>query len=60
MSKGPRLSDAKRAEQAARAERLARALRDNLHRRKQQTRERADMDAPLPARRRPSADEPPA
>lgn len=60
MTERPRLSDAKRAEQAARAERLARALRDNLRRRKQQTRERADMGAPLPAQRRPRADEPPA
>jgi len=61
MTKGPGLSDAKRAEQATRAERLARALRDNLQRRKQQARERADTDTPLPAQRQPGGgDEPPA
>ncbi|HEX3863228.1 MAG TPA: hypothetical protein VHY35_16200 [Stellaceae bacterium] len=38
MTDGPHLTPSKRLEQAARAERLARALRDNLHRRKEQTR----------------------
>jgi hypothetical protein len=46
---------AKRAQRAAREARLSQALRDNLRRRKQQTRARAgDCDAPAePSDRRP-------
>jgi hypothetical protein len=42
MVQNPRLTESRRAEQTARAERLARALRDNLRRRKEQARERAE------------------
>ena len=42
MVQKPGLTETKRAEQTARAERLARALRDNLRRRKEQARERAE------------------
>jgi len=46
MPDSPRLTQAKSAERAAREARLAAALRDNLHRRKQQARDRAsDRDA---------------
>ncbi len=58
MTTPPRLTPARRNEQAARDERLARALRDNLRRRKEQSRARA-TDASQPAGK-PAADEPPA
>jgi hypothetical protein len=40
MSEPPRLSPSRRAEHAAREKRLAEALRENLHRRKEQLRAR--------------------
>jgi hypothetical protein len=43
MSENPQLTQAKRIEQAARDERLAQALRDNLRRRKEQTRAREPL-----------------
>jgi hypothetical protein len=61
MARGSRLSDSKRTEQALRTERLARALRDNLHRRKEQARERnagandAPSSSPEPDRRKSPA-----
>ena len=58
MTDSPNLTDAKSAEHAAREERLARALRDNLHRRKQQARAKQARAAAIPAE--PPADEPPA
>jgi hypothetical protein len=48
MADSPRLTRAKREEHAERDKRLARALRDNLHRRKQQA--AARRNAP-PSRR---------
>jgi hypothetical protein len=58
MTDSPNLTRAKRVEHAAREERLARALRDNLHRRKQQARAKEARTAATPAD--PSATEPPA
>ena len=58
MTDSPNLTRAKRVEHAAREERLAQALRDNLHRRKQQARAKEALAAATPAER--SADEPPA
>jgi hypothetical protein len=58
MTDSPNLTHTKRIEHAAREERLARALRDNLHRRKQQTRAKQARTAATPAD--PSAAEPPA
>jgi hypothetical protein len=59
MSDAPRITRAKRIEHAARDERLARALRENLRRRKEQTRARESN-----AGNRPdtavAGDEPPA
>ena len=46
MSEPPRLTPAKQAEHSARAKRLAQALRQNLHRRKRQAREKGE---PQPA-----------
>ena len=57
MVDDPHLTDGKRAEQAARAARLARALRENLHRRKDQSRARS-RETPGQARTR-GAPEPP-
>jgi len=48
MSKMADLSPRKRAERVAREERLAQALRENLHRRKEQARAQAER-APHPA-----------
>jgi hypothetical protein len=53
----PDLNDDKHAEQTARAERLARALRENLHRRKDQARARRGETRSQPT---PDGDEPPA
>lgn len=52
MADSPRLTPAKQAEHAARTERLARALRDNLRRRKEQSRaaERSPASDPLAER----------
>jgi hypothetical protein len=58
MTDSPNLTRAKRLVHAAREERLARALRDNLHRRKQQARAKEARTAATPAD--PSAAEPPA
>ena len=58
MTDSPNLTRAKRIEHAAREERLARALRDNLHRRKQQTRAKQARTTTTPAEQ--PADEPPA
>jgi hypothetical protein len=44
----PDLTPAKRTERAAREERLAKALRDNLHRRKQQQRARDEQKSLQP------------
>jgi len=46
----PDLTPAKRTERAAREERLAKALRDNLHRRKQQQRARDEQKVLQPQR----------
>ncbi|HEX3953772.1 MAG TPA: hypothetical protein VHW90_09390 [Stellaceae bacterium] len=43
MSERPHLTQTKRIAQAAREERLAQALRDNLRRRKEQTRAREPL-----------------
>ena len=53
MIDSPRLTRAKRDEHAERDKRLARALRENLHRRKQQARSKAQRVA------EPAADPPP-
>jgi hypothetical protein len=58
MADSPRLTRAKREEHAERDKRLARALRDNLHRRKQQARGKAQHAAEPGADPRPG--EPPA
>ena len=58
MTDSPNLTRAKRIEHAAREERLARALRDNLHRRKQQTRAKQARTTAAPAKQ--PASEPPA
>ncbi|HXO01036.1 MAG TPA: hypothetical protein VN900_03215 [Stellaceae bacterium] len=47
MSETPRLTPARRAEHAARDKRLAEALRENLHRRKEQARDREGEPAPV-------------
>ena len=44
MADSPRLTRAKRDEQTERDKRLARALRENLHRRKQQARTKAERE----------------
>ena len=49
MTDGPCLTPARQQDQAARAARLGKALRDNLHRRKQQARERAAAECAAPA-----------
>jgi hypothetical protein len=49
MTDIPRLTPAKQQDQAARAVRLGKALRDNLHRRKQQAREREAAEHSAPA-----------
>jgi len=54
MADSPRLTRARRDEHAERDKRLARALRENLHRRKQQARTKAQPAAD------PTPDEPPA
>ena len=54
----PRLTPDRHGEQVARAERLARALRENLHRRKEQARARVTPADLSPAE--PDGDEPPA
>jgi hypothetical protein len=46
MADAPRLTPEKQREHAAREQRLAQALRDNLRRRKEQTRTRAADPAP--------------
>jgi hypothetical protein len=53
MADSPRLTRANREEHAERDKRRARALRDNLHRRKQQARGKAQRAA------EPAADPPP-
>jgi hypothetical protein len=53
MADSPRLTRGKRDEHAERDKRLARALRENLHRRKQQARTKAQREA------RPTTDPPP-
>jgi len=53
MADSPRLTRAKRDEHAERDKRLAHALRENLHRRKQQARSKVQREA------RPAADPPP-
>ena len=58
MADAPRITGAKRVESAAREARLAHALRDNLRRRKEQTRAREKSAADRPADA--AADEPPA
>jgi hypothetical protein len=58
MADSPRLTRAKRDEHAERDKRLARALRENLHRRKQQARSKVQREARPPAD--PPPDEPPA
>jgi hypothetical protein len=58
MADSPRLTRAKRDEHAERDKRLARALRENLHRRKQHARSKAERAAE-PATD-PAPDEPPA
>jgi hypothetical protein len=58
MIDSPNLTRARRSEHAAREERLARALRDNLHRRKQQARVKAARATAPTAR--PPTEEPPA
>lgn len=45
MTKAPDLTPRTRAERAARDERLAQALRENLHRRKEQARAQAEHAA---------------
>lgn len=49
MADAPRITGAKRVEIAAREARLSRALRDNLRRRKEQTRAREKRAADRPA-----------
>jgi hypothetical protein len=58
MTDSPNLTRAKRIERAAREARLARALRDNLHRRKQQARAQEARTATASAKQ--PASEPPA
>ena len=58
MADAPRITGAKRVESAAREARLSHALRDNLRRRKEQTRAREKSAADQPADA--AADEPPA
>jgi hypothetical protein len=58
MTDSPHLTAARQRRHAARDERLARALRDNLHRRKDQARARQPQSAPVPQPQR--RDEPPA
>jgi len=55
MTESPRLTPAKQAEQAARAEKQATALRENLHRRKQQAREKESRTAQIPKGNEPAA-----
>jgi hypothetical protein len=49
MTDRPSLTPAKQQAHAARAERLSKALRDNLHRRKEQARGRREPTDPAPA-----------
>jgi hypothetical protein len=58
MADSPNLTRAKQKEHAQRDERLARALRENLHRRKQQA--RAKQQHAGEATADPDPDEPPA
>ena len=58
MADSPRLTRAKHDKHAERDKRLARALRENLHRRKQQARSKAQPAAEPAAD--PAPDEPPA
>jgi hypothetical protein len=58
MDDSPNLTRAKQKEHAQRNERLARALRENLHRRKQQA--RAKQQHAGEATANPAPDEPPA
>jgi hypothetical protein len=58
MTDSPNLTRAKRIEHVAREERLARALRDNLHRRKQQARAKEAHTTTASAKQ--PASEPPA
>jgi len=58
MDDSPRLTRAKRDEHAERDKRLAHALRENLHRRKQQARSKAQPAAEPAAD--PTPDEPSA
>jgi len=64
MADAPRHTRAKQFEHAAREERLARALRENLHRRKEQARARkpraADLDCAVPGAEKAASDKPPA
>jgi hypothetical protein len=46
MPESPRLTPSRQAEHAARDKRLAEALRENLHRRKEQARARENDPAP--------------
>jgi hypothetical protein len=58
MADSPDLTPAKRQQHAERKKRLARALRENLHRRKQQARAQQEGAAGRTADR--TADDPPA
>jgi hypothetical protein len=58
MNDSPRLTPSKRQEQAERDKRLARALRQNLHRRKQQA--RAQEQRGLPSAGDRETEDPPA
>jgi hypothetical protein len=64
MADAPRVTRAKQFEHAAREERLARALRENLHRRKDQARARgpraANPDCAGPPVDKAASDKPPA
>ncbi|MBV8494971.1 MAG: hypothetical protein JO162_16005 [Alphaproteobacteria bacterium] len=58
MNDSPRLTASKRQEQAERDKRLARALRQNLHRRKQQARAKGQRETPSAGDR--ETEDPPA
>jgi hypothetical protein len=58
MADSPRLTRAKQKQHAQREERLARALRENLHRRKQQARAKQRLADEATAD--PAPEEPPA
>jgi hypothetical protein len=55
MTDGPRLTSAKQQDKALREARLAKALRDNLQRRKERTRQRAAEEKALPTEAQNSA-----